>query len=117
LKTILEEERHLQPVSTKDVIRSSVVIHPRPPSSATSSRCLLFLFLARTPALVVAVVLSALVLFGVGAYQAITRVGSWWRQGSAHGSDRSRRGRTRIRHRSTLRRLTGGEAARISPGL
>ena len=40
-----------------------------------------FLFLARTSALVLAIVLSALVLFGVGAYQAITRVGSWWRQG------------------------------------
>jgi hypothetical protein len=39
------------------------------------------LFLPRTPALVLAIVLSALVLFGVGAYQAVTRVGSWWKQG------------------------------------
>ena len=78
--TILEEERHLQPVSTKDVIRSSVVI-----TVATLMGHLIplspFLFLARTPALVLAIALSALVLFGVGAYQAITRVGSWWRQG------------------------------------
>jgi VIT1/CCC1 family predicted Fe2+/Mn2+ transporter len=28
-----------------------------------------------------AIVLSALVLFGVGAYSAITRVGTWWKQG------------------------------------
>jgi len=35
----------------------------------------------RTPALVVAIVLSALVLFGVGFYSAVTLVGSWWRSG------------------------------------
>jgi VIT1/CCC1 family predicted Fe2+/Mn2+ transporter len=78
--TILEEERHLQPVGTHDVIRSSAVI-----TVATLVGHLIplfpFLFLARTPALVLAIVLSALVLFGVGAYQAITRVGAWWKQG------------------------------------
>ena len=78
--TILEEERHLQPVGTRDVVRSSVVI-----TVATLVGHLIplfpFLFLARTPALVLAIVLSALVLFGVGAYQAITRVGYWWKQG------------------------------------
>ena len=78
--TILEEERHLQPVGTKDVIRSSVVI-----TVATLVGHLVplfpFLFLTRTPALVLGFVLGALVLFGVGAYQAITRVGSWWKQG------------------------------------
>jgi VIT1/CCC1 family predicted Fe2+/Mn2+ transporter len=80
VETILEDERHLQPVGTKDVTRSSVVI-----TVATLVGHLIplfpFLFLARTPALVLAIVLSALVLFGVGAYQAITRVGSWWKQG------------------------------------
>jgi VIT1/CCC1 family predicted Fe2+/Mn2+ transporter len=40
-----------------------------------------FVFLSRSTALVVAIVLSAVVLFGVGAYSAITRVGVWWRQG------------------------------------
>ncbi len=78
--TILEEERHLQPVATKDVIRSSVVI-----TVATLVGHLIplfpFLFLPRSAALVLAIVLSALVLFAVGAYQAITRVGSWWKQG------------------------------------
>jgi VIT1/CCC1 family predicted Fe2+/Mn2+ transporter len=28
-----------------------------------------------------AIILSAVVLFGVGAYSAITRVGTWWKQG------------------------------------
>jgi VIT1/CCC1 family predicted Fe2+/Mn2+ transporter len=78
--TILDEERHLRPVGTQDIIRSSVVI-----TVATLVGHLIplfpFLFLARTPALVLAIALSALALFGVGAYQAITRVGSWWKQG------------------------------------
>ncbi|HUI02236.1 MAG TPA: VIT1/CCC1 transporter family protein [Acidimicrobiales bacterium] len=79
--TILEEERHLQPVDNGDVVRSSVVI-----TVATLIGHLIpllpFVFLARRPALVLALVLSAVVLFGVGAYQALTRVGSWWKQGA-----------------------------------
>jgi VIT1/CCC1 family predicted Fe2+/Mn2+ transporter len=80
VSTILEEERHLQPVANADVTRSSVVI-----TAATLVGHLIplfpFLFLSRGPALVLAVILSAVVL-GVGAYQAITRIGSWWRQGA-----------------------------------
>ena len=80
LGTILEEELHLQPVATADIVRSSVVI-----TLATLVGHLIplapFLFLPRSPALVLAIVLSALVLFGVGAYSAITRVGTWWKQG------------------------------------
>ena len=78
--TILEEERHLQPVSNSDVVRSSVVI-----TIATLIGHLIpllpFVWMARTPALILALILAAIVLFGVGAYQALTRVGSWWRQG------------------------------------
>ncbi len=40
-----------------------------------------FLFLDRSPALILAIVLSAVVLFGVGVYSAVTRVGSWWKNG------------------------------------
>ena len=78
--TILEEERHLQPVGNSDVLRSSVVI-----TVATLIGHLIpllpFVFMVRTPALVLALILSAIVLFAVGAYQAVTRVGSWWKQG------------------------------------
>jgi len=80
LGTIMEEERHLEPVATADIVRSSVVI-----TLATLVGHLIplapFLFLSRSTALVLAIVLSALVLFGVGAYSAITRVGTWWKQG------------------------------------
>jgi vacuolar iron transporter family protein len=80
VETILEEERHLQPVSNQDIMRSSVII-----TVATLIGHLIpllpFVFLERSAALVLAVLLSGIVLFGVGAYQALTRVGSWWRQG------------------------------------
>lgn len=81
VETILEDERHLQPVGNRDVMRSSFVI-----TVATLIGHLIpllpFVWLARGPSLVLALILSAIVLFGVGAYQAITRVGSWWRQGA-----------------------------------
>jgi VIT1/CCC1 family predicted Fe2+/Mn2+ transporter len=41
-----------------------------------------FVWMPRTPALVLAIVLSALVLFGVGVYSAVTLKGSWWRGGA-----------------------------------
>jgi vacuolar iron transporter family protein len=81
VETILEEERHLQPVGNSDVMRSSTVI-----TVATLIGHLIpllpFVWLARGTALVLALILSAVVLFAVGAYQALTRVGSWWKQGS-----------------------------------
>ena len=40
-----------------------------------------FLWLSRTVALITAIVLSALVLVGVGVYQAVTLVGDWRRKG------------------------------------
>jgi predicted membrane protein (TIGR00267 family) len=80
VETILEEERHLQPVANQDIMRSSVII-----TLATLIGHLVpllpFVFLDRSPALILAVILSGVVLFGVGAYQALTRLGSWWKQG------------------------------------
>jgi VIT1/CCC1 family predicted Fe2+/Mn2+ transporter len=40
-----------------------------------------FVWLARTPALILAIALSALVLFGVSVYSAVTLVGDWLRSG------------------------------------
>src|SRR5947209_58272 len=71
LSTMMDEELHLQPVETSDILRSAVVI-----TVATLIGHLIplvpFLFMSRTAALVLAVVLSALVLFGVGVYSALT---------------------------------------------
>jgi len=76
LSTMMDEELHLQPVQTADILRSAVVI-----TIATLIGHLIplfpFVWLARTPALILAIALSALVLFGVGVYSAVTLVGDW----------------------------------------
>jgi vacuolar iron transporter family protein len=81
LSTMMDEELHLQPVQSADVFRSAFVI-----TLATLIGHLIpllpFVWLARTPALVLAICLSALVLFGVGAYSALTLVGDWRTSGA-----------------------------------
>jgi VIT1/CCC1 family predicted Fe2+/Mn2+ transporter len=76
LSTMMDEELHLQPVETQAILGSALVI-----TVATLVGHLIplapFLFLAQTPALVLALALSALVLFGVGMYSALTLVGDW----------------------------------------
>lgn len=80
LSTMMDEELHLQPVQTADILRSAVVI-----TIATLIGHLIpllpFVWLARAPALVLAIILSAAVLFGVGVYSAVTLVGDWRRSG------------------------------------
>ena len=79
--TILSEELHLQPVGNNDVLGSAAVI-----TVATLIGHLIpllpFLFLSRHTALILGLVLSGLVLFGVGVYSALTRVGVWWKSGA-----------------------------------
>jgi VIT1/CCC1 family predicted Fe2+/Mn2+ transporter len=81
LASMMDEQLHLQPVETPDIMRSAFVIF-----IATLLGHLIplipFVWMPRTPALVLAIVLSALVLFGVGVYSAVTLVGSWWRSGA-----------------------------------
>lgn len=64
----------------RDVVRTAVVI-----GVATLIGHLIpllpFFVLARTPALVVAIVLSVVALFAVGAYTAVSLVGDWRRAG------------------------------------
>jgi VIT1/CCC1 family predicted Fe2+/Mn2+ transporter len=80
LATMMDEELHLQPVQTNDILRSAVVI-----TIATLIGHLIpllpFVWLPRTTALILAIVLSALVLFGVGVYSSVTLVGDWRKNG------------------------------------
>src|ERR1700746_861646 len=80
LATMMDEELHLQPVAAPDILRSAVVI-----TIATLIGHLIpllpFVWLSRSTALILAIALSALVLFGVGAYQALTPTGDWRRKG------------------------------------
>src|SRR2546422_5462436 len=74
--TMMDEELHLQPVERADIFRSAIVI-----TIATLIGHLIpllpFLWLGRTPARGLAIVLRAVVLFGVGVYSAVTLVGNW----------------------------------------
>jgi VIT1/CCC1 family predicted Fe2+/Mn2+ transporter len=76
LATMMDEELHLQPVHNSDVLRSSFLIFV-----ATLVGHLIpllpFLWLPQTAAVLAAIVLSAIVLFGVGVYSAVTLVGDW----------------------------------------
>src|SRR5438128_1279469 len=76
LATMMDEELHLQRVEATDILRTAIVI-----TVATLIGHLIplipFVALPRTPALVLAIVLSGLVLFGVGVYSARTLVGDW----------------------------------------
>jgi predicted membrane protein (TIGR00267 family) len=76
IETMMSEELQLQPVRTADILRTSVVI-----TVATLIGHLIplvpFLWLSQNEALVAAVVLSGIVLFAVGVYQAVTLVGDW----------------------------------------
>src|SRR5713226_2063944 len=80
LATMMDEELHLQPVQTPDIMRSAVVI-----TIATLIGHLIpllpFAWLSRTTALIVSIALSALVLFGVGVYSSVTLVGDWRKNG------------------------------------
>ena len=80
LATMMDEELHLQPVQTRAIIRSAVVI-----TIATLIGHLIpllpFVWLPRTTALILGIVLSALVLFGVGVYSSLTLVGDWRKNG------------------------------------
>ena len=80
LATMMDEELHLQPVQTTDILRSAVVI-----TIATLIGHLIpllpFLWLPRAAALIMAIMLSALVLFGVGVYSSVTLVGDWRKNG------------------------------------
>ena len=80
LATMMDEELHLQPVNDRDIFRSAVVI-----TIATLIGHMIpllpFAWLPRATALITAIALSALVLFGVGVYSAATLVGDWRKSG------------------------------------
>ena len=80
LATMMDEELHLQPIQNADILRTAVVI-----TVATLVGHLIplvpFVLLPRAPALVLAIALSALALFGVGVYSAVTLVGDWRQSG------------------------------------
>ena len=81
LATMMDEELHLQPVGNQAILRAAIVI-----GIATLIGHLIplvpFLFLDRTAAVILAITLSAIALFAVGVYSAVTLVGDWRTSGA-----------------------------------
>lgn len=80
VSTMMDEELHLQPVEAKSLLRSAAVV-----TIATLVGHLIplvpFMIVTRTPAIVVAIALSAVTLFAVGVYSAKTLIGDWRKSG------------------------------------
>ena len=80
IKTMMEEELHLQDIPEKSLLRSAAVV-----TIATLIGHLIpivpFMVVPRSPAIFSAVTLSALTLFAVGAYSAKTMIGDWRKSG------------------------------------
>lgn len=80
IKTMMAEELEIAPVNTKDVLRSSIVV-----TIATTIGHLIplvpFFFVTHETGLIVSVIISSITLFAVGAYQAMSLVGNWWKNG------------------------------------
>ena len=80
VSTMMNEELHLQPVEQQSLIRSAVVV-----TVATLIGHFIpivpFMIVGRSPAIVLAITLSAVTLFAVGVYSAMTLVGDWRKSG------------------------------------
>ena len=80
VSTMMNEELHLQPIAQRSLLRSAVIV-----TVATLIGHLIpivpFMVVARTPAIIMAIALSAVTLFAVGVYSAKTLVGDWRKSG------------------------------------
>ncbi|MGD0951188.1 MAG: VIT1/CCC1 transporter family protein [Methanotrichaceae archaeon] len=80
IKFMMGEELHLQPVETKEVLRASIIVTI---AAIVGSLIPLtpFLILERSVAVLASVTVSALALFAIGAYEALSFVGDWRKSG------------------------------------
>jgi predicted membrane protein (TIGR00267 family) len=80
VSTMMNEELHLQPVEQRSLVQSAVIV-----TVATLIGHFIpivpFMVVARTPAIIAAIALSAVTLFAVGVYSAKTLVGDWRKSG------------------------------------
>src|SRR6266446_1294165 len=80
VSTMMNEELHLQPVAQRSLVQSAVIV-----TVATLIGHFIpivpFIVVARTPAIILAIALSAVTLFAVGVYSAKTLVGDWRKSG------------------------------------
>jgi predicted membrane protein (TIGR00267 family) len=79
LHTMMDEELHLEPIETQTILRSSVVVTIATLIGHLIPLAPFFFFRtgSRDAAVLISIVVSGLVLFGVGVYSAKTLVGDW----------------------------------------
>lgn len=80
VNTVMEEELKISDISKSTIMLSSIVVGC---ASLLGSLVpvLPFIFLTEKNAAIVAVGLSAVTLFAIGAYEAKSFIGSWWKNG------------------------------------
>lgn len=80
LDVMMAEELHLEPLHTKEIVESSIIV-----TISTAIGHLIpllpFFYVSHLEGLTISIIISAISLFAVGAYQALTLVGSWWKTG------------------------------------
>lgn len=80
LTTMMAEELQLVPINIREILKSSVIV-----TIATAIGHMIpllpFFFVAHQTGILISIVISGIVLFAVGVYQAITLTGSWWKSG------------------------------------
>lgn len=80
LNLMMTEELGLSPVNIRGVFKSSIIV-----TIATLIGHLIpllpFFFAGHTTGVIISILISALTLFAVGTYQALTFLGSWWKSG------------------------------------
>lgn len=80
VNTMMEEELGLKDVDTSAIIKSSLLVALTALMGAFIP-ILPYFFTQGYPAMVISLVISSLALFAIGAYQAKTYVGIWWKKG------------------------------------
>lgn len=80
LDTMMKEELNLQEVNVKDILKTSIIVGCATVVGSLIPLLPFFVFSVHN-AVLGSIVLSALALFGVGAYQAISLVGDWKKSG------------------------------------
>ena len=80
VNTMMDEELHLQPVKQQSLWRSAVIVAVATPIGHLIP-LIPFMVVTRSPAIITAIALSAVTLFGVGVYSAKTLIGDWRKSG------------------------------------
>lgn len=84
LKTILGEELHVHSAQTSNILKSSIIVGIATAIGSIIPVLPFFMVgkgLEFSIAVALSIVFCAVSLFGVGVYQAVTLVGTWWKSG------------------------------------